>query len=194
MVKDVIRKVAYAGGDPDEVIEKIAKTILPQIRGQKANPETTEGIGADTRTALMVFGLETHFPLSETVEKKLRPQVIEFSRQLIEEYDCTTSGEKALAQTIVSAYARILIHSGSLNAGTAATHITKAHIGFYSMLSKELDRANRHFITALTTLKQLKAPSLEINIKARTAFVAQNQQINTDQNPNKKKNEIIDPK
>jgi hypothetical protein len=35
------------------------------------------------------------------------------------------------------------------------------------------------------TLKQLKSPSMEINIKAKTAFVGQNQQFNN-------KNEIND--
>ena len=64
------------------------------------------------------------------------------------------------------------------------------------MISKELDRANRQFITALTTLKQIKAPSLEINVKTKAAFVAQNQQLNvnpTDKN-NLNKNENIEPK
>jgi hypothetical protein len=60
----------------------------------------------------------------------------------------------------------------------------------YSVMSKELDRANRQFITALTTLKQMKAPSIEINVTAKTAFVAENQQFNV----NKNNNENIDPK
>jgi hypothetical protein len=45
-------------------------------------------------------------------------------------------------------------------------------------MGKELDRAERHFFTALNTLKQIKSPMLEMNIHAKTAFIAQNQQIN----------------
>jgi len=47
-----------------------------------------------------------------------------------------------------------------------------------SILSKELDRASRHFTTLLLTLRQLKSPPFQVNVKTKTAFVAQNQQIN----------------
>jgi hypothetical protein len=57
-------------------------------------------------------------------------------------------------------------------------------------MSKELDRANRQFITALTTLKQMKTPSIEINVTAKTAFVGKNQQFNA----NKSNNENINLK
>jgi hypothetical protein len=45
-------------------------------------------------------------------------------------------------------------------------------------MGKELDRANRIFLNALMTLKQLKNPPLELNIKAGNAFFGQNQQFN----------------
>ena len=51
------------------------------------------------------------------------------------------------------------------------------------MLSKERDRAHRQYLSTIMTLKQLKAPAIEMNIKAKTAFVSQNQQINVPQAP-----------
>ena len=51
--------------------------------------------------------------------------------------------------------------------------------GAYKVASQELDRANRHFINAVATLKQLKSPTMNIQVKATNAFVAQNQQVNT---------------
>ena len=58
------------------------------------------------------------------------------------------------------------------------------------IIGLELDRANRQFLTALQTLKQIKAPQLEVNVETKTAFVAQNQQFNVENNPaNKGKGE-----
>lgn len=197
LVLDFVKKVAYFGSEPEEIMARIAKVwLLPPLDGKNPDKQDMPKRTDDFRKALMVYGLDTHFPLSETIDKEYRPQVIEFSRQLIREYDCKTSGEKALAETVVSAYARILKYSRCLNGALAgeSTQIGKQHIEYYLMLSKELDRANRHFIIALTTLKQFKVPSLEISVKAKTAFVAQNQQINATNNLNAKENEIVDHK
>ena len=61
------------------------------------------------------------------------------------------------------------------------------------MLSKEVDKAHRQLIMALTTLKQIKNPPVEFNVKAKTAFLAQNQQINAVNNP-VQQDENINPK
>ena len=61
-------------------------------------------------------------------------------------------------------------------------------------MSKHIDRANRQFITALTTLKQIKMPSLAISVKTKAAFVAQNQQLNVNPSNKNNLNENIKPK
>jgi len=50
--------------------------------------------------------------------------------------------------------------------------------GLYANYSKEVDRAHRQFMMAITTLKQMKSPTPQINVRTNTAFVAQNQQVN----------------
>lgn len=45
-------------------------------------------------------------------------------------------------------------------------------------LSKIKDREFRQFVTAIQTLRQMKAPPLTVNIKTNTAFVAGQQQNN----------------
>lgn len=191
---DLVKSVVIGGSWSDGIIENFGEELLPSIRAGKLDMETIRGSTEKFRKALTLYGLDTHFPLEETVAERYRPLVMEFSRKLIQDYNCQTAGEKALAEVIVSAYARILTYSRQLGGATQTISFTKVHVELYSMLSKELDRANRHFITALTTLKQLKAPSLEISVKAKTAFVAQNQQINATNNPTSKEDEIIDPK
>ncbi len=67
--------------------------------------------------------------------------------------------------------------------------INQNRTAYISILSKEADRSHRQFLSALMTLKQIKAPTIEMNIKARTAFVSDKQQINI----NKEADEIIKP-
>ena len=191
-VKELIRLSAYLGGTPQDLIKEL-ETLIPQMKADNDDDNVRKRVGEVVHKVLLVCGLDTHYPLSEIVEKEYRPQIIEFSRQLIQDYGCETSGEKALAEVIVNAYARTLRYSRLLTAATF-TSVCRGDAGLYSALGKEIDRANRHFITALMTLKQFKAPSLEINVNTKTAFVAQNQQINATQNIRSKENEIIDSK
>ena len=50
----------------------------------------------------------------------------------------------------------------------------------------------RHFLATITTLKQFKTPAIEINLKSKNTFLAQNQQLNI--NPKEKNDENIKPK
>lgn len=130
--------------------------------------------------------LDNHELLGRVSGASNKVFVKEFCNQIIEQYNCTTSLEKALAEVIVGAHIRILEISEKLNDVTNADYghyyagyqYLSQQTKFYAMLGKELDRAHRQFINALNTLKQLKAPNIEISVKAKNAFVSQNQQIN----------------
>ena len=142
---------------------------------------------------LIAFELDTHYALAQTTSKEYQTLAIEFCKQLIQEYNCKTPSEKALAEIIAGAFVRQLrcakrledCIGGSLNSGGAA---------FMSALGKELDRATRTFLIALTTLKQIKNPPVKINVKPTAALIAQNQQINATRNQLSNKNENIKPK
>ena len=73
-------------------------------------------------------------------------------------------------------------------------YISDERTRYLGYLSKQMDRAHRQYLSALMTLKQLKAPAIEMNIKTKNTFVAQNQQINATQPTESNKNETIDPK
>lgn len=195
-VKDILNKVAYLDSNPTEILQKLSEELLPKIIAGKSTKEINEKTNKTFYKALMVYGLDTHYPIAETVSEKYRGLVVEFCHQLTQEYDCKTPSERALVQVIVNAYARMLEYSQELHNCRKIEYLSNEKNGFYSMLSKELDRANRQFVTALTTLKQLKTPSFEINVKTKAAFVAKNQQLNINppnkNNPNK--NENIEPK
>lgn len=193
-VRDLVRRRLKADCDP-ELIFKTAREKFESLKDIKREEfkEPKEELQKFAYNSLMPLGLETHYPLAETVKDSYRPLVIEVARQIEKEYDCKTPSEKILAETIAGAHIRIINYSRKLNALTDEGYLTAERNGYGNMLSKEIDRAQRHLITALMTIKQIKSPSIELNVKAKTAFLAQNQQINALNNPILQ-NENINPK
>lgn len=136
---------------------------------------------------------EKHFLLAESVNTKFAAMSIKMTQDLIKEYNCTTTLEKSLVEIIVNAFCRSLNLSAQLTTVLSrdSIGIEQGHINLYSFLGKELDRANREYLTALSTLQQIKSPSIKVNLKAETAIVGQNQQfnsLNSNQNENNKAN------
>lgn len=175
---DFLKKCALATYGPAGTIEKLSATFTEWQNNPKPSKELSAQLQEELRQALPIIALDTHHFIAEIVSERYRPFAITFTNQLIEEYQCKTPSEKALAQNIAGAYVRILELSNSTTSMTRADTISQTKNGLYAVLSKELDRAQRHFTSSLLVLKQMKSPSLEVNIKARTAFIAHNQQVN----------------
>jgi hypothetical protein len=60
----------------------------------------------------------------------------------------------------------------------AGEYLSDERTRYLAMLWKELDRANRHYLTSLNTLLEMKKPQMSINVKTKNAYFSQNQQIN----------------
>jgi hypothetical protein len=56
------------------------------------------------------------------------------------------------------------------------------------MLSKEKEKAQRAYIHSMQSLIDIRSPKPTIHIKTHTAYMAQNQQINTNQDANAENN------
>lgn len=193
-IRDMVRKDLQLTCDPEYILETTTKKVNAYLA---ASDEEAERIKKDMLEShhgvLVSLGLETHYPLAEIVSKDIQPLVIAAARQIEKEYDCKTASEKIIVQTIAGAYGKIIDYSRQLNTCLREVGVSNEKNGFYGMISKELDRAHRQLITALATLRQIKNPPIELNVKAKTAFVAQNQQINAVNNPSQQ-NENIEPK
>lgn len=168
---------------PKEILEQLSEDVLPKFldNSKKYPKKTRQAFVEKLLAANMVFALDSHYLAVMTTDKKLRPFVLEFCNQLVKEYNCKTHSEKALAELAVNAYARIIAYSQLMRMMRDPQNIgslSHEKIGFCSMMSKELDRTNRQFITALITLKQFKMPPLQVNVRTESAFIAQNQQLN----------------
>lgn len=128
---------------------------------------------------MLVLGLETHQALTESVDHEYRYLITEMIGRIEQEYNCTTVIEKSLAEMVALSHVRVLSLTKTLSGyGAGKVGINKEINDYYQIISKELDRAQRQLTGAIMTLRQIKMPQLSLNINAKTAFIANNQQIN----------------
>ena len=188
-VKDHLKKTMTVGDSPRDVFRKITEDILPELKSGK---ELNDKQMLISRKAMMIMGLETNVPVAQQTSELYLGLLMEFTDNLMKEYDCQNASEKALAQVIAISYGKILEYGQQMRVCLSLKGTNREITDFYRMLSKELDRANRQFLFSLQTLKQLKSPSPELNIRAKNAFIAQNQQINGQEIIKDVKNETIE--
>lgn len=197
IVTEVFLKDAHVDCDPDDYLQKVGRVLHPKyIINNEDVSNMTESESKLLRDAVMSLAVENDVSLIQSVEEQYRGLAMKIRRELIKEHDCETYSEKMLVDMIVSSYIRNLTASRVLMEALTKGQTTDILNKFISVSSQETDRANRHYVTALATLKQMKSPNLSVNVKTNNAFFAQNQQINTvDENkvtPNKNSDEIID--
>lgn len=193
-IRDMVKSGLHLNCDPAEILKTAAEKVNAYlVASDKKAEEIKKDMFDSHREVLNSLGLETHYAIAETVGKRHQPLVIEVARQVEKEYDCKTASEKILVQIVAGTYGKIIEYSSLMNNNIVNLGIGGDKNNYLAMLSKELDRAHRQLITALVTLRQIKNPPVELNVKAKTAFVAQNQQINAVNNP-AQEHENIEPK
>ena len=105
------------------------------------------------------------------------------TNNLIVEYNCNTTLEKSLCETIALNYGKIMQlsrnYTQAMNTGNKLTKETSLYL---NTLNKELDRANRAYLMSLNNLIDIKRPKMNINVKSKNAYIADNQQFNTNYN------------
>ncbi len=176
-MRSLLKKGVFVRCEPRSLLLDLYK-VVEKYNANNDDLEKYQEFLKKSNEALPVVGLDTHYILAESVIESIRPFVIDFAHQLITEYNCTTPAEKALAEVVTASYARVLQFTKVMTRQVRDERCSDILNNFYRVASQELDRANRHFTTALTTLRQLKSPAMTVQVKARNAFVAQNQQIN----------------
>lgn len=161
---------------PEAKFSNLINNIMPKAKF--TNEKLSEDELQEYSKAILDYGIDNGSSVYELVGDKYIGMAIVMRRELIKEYECKNYSEKALVDLIVNAYCRNLMYSKKLLGQKDSEYLSHDRNGFMSVLSKEIDRANRHYIAALETLKQLKQPSLKVSISANNAFLANNQQVN----------------
>lgn len=178
----IVSEVFRESSDPESIFRDIAENLLPQfVDGTPDESERAKRLLlGKSDEAKMTMGLDHHYPLLDTVDRRYAALLLSIVRQIEEEYSCVTATEKMLAENIALAHVKIIDQSRRLNdllrviGQNGKKEITNA----VEIVSRQVDRATRQFHAALITLRQIKHPQLEVNIVNRNTFVAQNQQIN----------------
>jgi len=165
--------------DPHSVIDN-AKIALEKIK-KGHNKMPIEGALFE---AMSLNEFKNGILLSISVPERYITFSINMLRLLQKEYSCTTISEQATAELVSINYTRTLHIQSLINQFMLKESMNKVDIAYLAILSKELDRANRHYIMAIYSLKLLKQPALKVNIKTNTAIVGENQLIQANQNVN----------
>ncbi len=179
--KQVIINSVKPLGDMEAGLKKLGEEIIPNHSGN--DKKKKEAALADFQKIIhpLAYGLEfeTQTALMHGFDENYRIMAKELTKQLIAEYKCETSGEKMLVEIVVNSFIRTLDNSKKLNnCIAAAEYLSDERTRYLAMMSKQIDRSHRQYLSGLMMLKQLKAPPIEMTIKAKNAFVSQNQQIN----------------
>ncbi|HMS92229.1 MAG TPA: hypothetical protein PJ993_02525 [Candidatus Saccharibacteria bacterium] len=166
--------------DPATLLQEAGKLWGQlDITDGKEKEKIREKLGDKLEEVAAITSPDNHYLITETIRSpKLRTLMLEITNRLIAEFQCNTSSEKMLAETAAWAYTRMIEYSLQAGASLEIEFLSSQKNGYYTLLAKEVDRANRQYITALNTLKRFKQPPVTVSFKADTAFVAQNQQIN----------------
>jgi hypothetical protein len=98
---------------------------------------------------------------------------IDLSTRIQEEYGCAKAAEKATAHLAAQSYCRILEAHRLMNRYFRLETISDTGVGYLNFLSKELDRAERHYFNAIQTLQMMRQPTPSITVKTNQANFGQ---------------------
>jgi hypothetical protein len=159
--------------DPDPLLNKAFEELKKISKGTELSEEKTPNL----YRVFSTLEFEKGMLLSVCFPKLYQSFAISLNRKFQKEFDCQTPSEKSLAELTVVNFCRTLFVQKKINDYIERGTVTDIGVGYLNFLSKELDRANRHYTTALQTLKVIKQPNIEMNIKTQTTVIGQNQVI-----------------
>lgn len=160
---------------------------LYQLRGNKELPEAQrkEKLSEAMLNLGMFYGLENGLWAANLDHQKYHLPLTKMRLKVINDYNCKTSAELMLADSIVSSYWRIVRNEMRVNRllenEDGKFSYDQLKINALKELNKEVDLANRRMNMNIILLKEMKQPALKVNVKTNNAFIAQNQQINAEQ-------------
>lgn len=162
--------------DPNCVIRDSESQLKLLENGKRITSDT------DMFRALSLFEFDKGVLMAMAIPELSQSFALEFSRNLQKEHQCNTQAEKSLCEIIAINFVRVLEIQRKVNSRYNQQGLGKIDIEYLAVLSKELDKAQGHYLKSLQLLKTFKQPNLEVNINANTALIAQNQMIKSETN------------
>lgn len=120
-----------------------------------------------------------HRLLMETMREATdRTAIAEYTDDIIKEYGCTGVSERSLCEVVALSYFSLMKTSREMNKHYDGTYYSNERSNMLSVLSKDLEKQNRMYLTSLQTLRTLKSPFWGMKIHTKNAFIGDNQQFN----------------
>jgi hypothetical protein len=154
----------------------ILKEANKELEKQHHSEKFTVMPGSSYYKAMTMLEFNHGVLLSNSVPDLHSSFAIEFFQNLLKEFECKTPSEKSLAEVVTLNFIRILETQRKIKDNQASVK-TRYDIQYIAILSKELDRAERHYMTSLEALRTLHSPSFNVSIKTNTAVIGQNQAV-----------------
>ncbi len=157
--------------DPNYVLRKADE----QLVNPKEESDPTTKPEDMLFKAMTLFEFDNGALLTMSVSESYKTFGIDLMKKFQLEYECATPSEKATAALAAVSYIRTLDTQRRITNYLEIGKFTDIGVRYLEMLSKDLDRANRHYLTAIQTLKMLRMPALQVSIRTDTAIIGQNQ-------------------
>jgi hypothetical protein len=155
------------------------KNAIKALSGLKESDSIPAELNEDFARAMSLNEFDNGVLLSSCFSNIFKTLAIDLMRKFQQEYECTTFSERATAEMAALSYVRTLETQRRITNYLDKGTFTDIGVQYLSVLGKELDRANRHYLTAVQALRMLKQPPMQLNIKTNTAVFGQNQVVQT---------------
>lgn len=169
-----IRKI-FAGSttanDPDVVLRNADKEIGDGTKPFPTEPES------NVFKAMSLHEFDNGMLLTTIVAEQYKTFGVNLLRDLKKEYNCRTASECSLAELAAVNYIRTLEIQHRIDRYLAMGTFTDMGVRYIAVLSKELDRANKHYLQTIQALKTMRQPQLQLSIRTQTAVIGQNQVV-----------------
>jgi hypothetical protein len=190
-----MRKIFMTDNSSDE---KELKEYDNLCSKKKLNPKEEERMLKIFSGLLTRYGLKNGFILKKIEREQYYEALGEIRRNIVIEYPGKTSFDLLITDRLVANYWRAMKYDTIFNRlienEEGKFSVDQLRVNILKELNKGIEIADRQLNANIILLKELKQPPLSVSVKTKTAFVAQNQQLNI--NPQVKDNpdEIINPK
>lgn len=179
----------YYDQDPEKIAEAGSKLLRKYKDSDgEADEETITELNEHGRKYINAHSLDTDMIPLECMSYGFGGFAITTLKELRAQYNIETPQDKMYLHMAVNAMVRYHSNLKEMECWKSPRYLSHECNGLITALSKDADRAFRQYHTIIQHFEAKQQPPLKVNIKAKNAFVAQNQQNIASVNP-----EINDP-
>lgn len=177
----ILASVREFEGLIDDSVYRNVRSAAKKVTEQPHDKDALNHYIDKFEEALVIHSVETGRFVESTVHHVHKKSVHRVRNDLIREYRAEATSERMVIDAAVNAYFRYLhasrIYSCFMSKDDSTTY-DQVKINMMRELGKQSDIAYRQFQMALTMLRQMKQPPINVKITSEQAFVGQNMQFN----------------